>query len=123
LQQRDRQVVLQLHPGVGVAGSASKFLEDDLAGLPQLGVRRTKIELLEQVKRFRLGASEVVPRVLPAKSVEALVEVFRLQALLGTNALDLVVGVDAMGAARLRATDSGSARRRTRRRSRRAGSK
>ena len=56
MEQRYRQVVLQLHPGVGIAGSAPKFLEDDFAGLPQLGVRSAKIELLEQVKRLRLGA-------------------------------------------------------------------
>jgi hypothetical protein len=43
-------------------------------------------------------AGKVVPCVLPAKAVQALVEVFRLQALLGTGALDLVVGVEAMGA-------------------------
>jgi hypothetical protein len=39
-----------------------------------------------------------------SKPFQALVEVFRLQALLGTDALDLVVGVEAMGALRLRAT-------------------
>jgi hypothetical protein len=39
-----------------IAGSASKFLEDDFAGPPQLGVRGAKFEVLEQVKRLRLGA-------------------------------------------------------------------
>ena len=38
LQQRHRQIILQFDPGLGVAGSAATPLEDDLAGLPQLGV-------------------------------------------------------------------------------------
>jgi hypothetical protein len=38
LQQRHGQIILQFDPGVGIAWSAATPLEDDLAGLPQLGV-------------------------------------------------------------------------------------
>jgi hypothetical protein len=40
---------------VGVAGSASKRLENDLAGPPQFGVLATKVELLEEMMRRGLG--------------------------------------------------------------------
>ena len=96
MQQRHRQVVFQLDPGVGVARSAAELLEDDFPRLPQRGIEGAEIELLEQVKRFRLGTAEVVPCVLPAKAVEALVEVFRRKALLEANALDVTLGVEAV---------------------------
>jgi hypothetical protein len=90
-------------------GSASKF-EDNFAGLPQLGVRSENIELLEQVKRLRLGAGEVVPRVLPAKAIQALVEVFRPQAILGADAVDFVLPADAVPEAASRQVGGGGAK-------------
>ena len=95
MQQRHRQVVFQLDPGVGIAGSTPELLEDDFTRLPQRGIEGAEIELLEQMKRLRLRAGEVVPRVLPAKAVEALVEVFRRKALMDAKALDVFPGVEA----------------------------
>jgi hypothetical protein len=81
---------LQLHPGVGIAGAPQ------IPRPPQLGISSAKIELLEQMKRLRLGTGEVVPCVLPPKAVQALVEIFRLKPPLGADAVDFVLGADAV---------------------------
>ena len=48
------------------------------------------------MKRLRLGTGEVVPCVLPAKAVEALVEVFRRKALLDADAVDFILAAEAV---------------------------
>jgi hypothetical protein len=100
LQQRDREVVLQLHPVVVKTGTTPELLKNDLARLLQPGIRSSaQIEVLEQMKRPRLRAIEVVPPVFPRKAVDPRVEILRLNAHLDADPLDVVVAVQAVSQA------------------------